>query len=346
MRGKKLRTLVVVHTSLVPPVSLDGYSEKQVDEWRTEYDVITALRAAGHEVRILGVLDSLTELRGALLDWQPEVVFNLLEEFNGIVTYDQHVVAFLELMRTPYTGCNPRGLLLSRDKVLCKQLLAFHRIPTPHFTVFRRGQRIHVPRGLRPPLFVKSTTEDASLGIAQASVVDDLVRLRERVQFMHEQIGSDALVEEYIEGRELYVGVLGNERLTRLPIWEMRFGSLPQSLPAIATRKVKWDRAYQKRYDITTCAAQELSPQVLQTLDRLSRRIYRALHLSGYARIDFRVRADGSIFLLEANANPNLTHDEDFAEAARAAGMDYASLLERIMTLGCNYRVEWRDYNA
>jgi len=345
MTARKLRTLVVVHTSLVPPETLDGYSAKQIDEWRTEYDVISALRAAGHEVQILGVLDSLTELRGALLEWKPEVVFNLLEEFNGIVTYDQHVVAFLELMRAPYTGCNPRGLLLSRDKVLCKQLLAFHRIPTPQFTVFRRGHRIHVPKNLRPPLFVKSATEDASLGIAQASVVDDHARLRERVQFMHEQIGSDALVEEYIEGRELYVGVMGNERLTRLPIWEMRFGTLPQSLPAIATRKVKWDRSYQQRYDITTCAAADLSPQVLQTLDRLSRRIYRALHLSGYARIDFRVRADGSVFMLEANANPNLTRDEDFAESARAAGVDYQALLERIMTLGCNYRAEWRDYS-
>jgi len=344
MTARKLRTLVVVHTSLVPPATLEGYSEKQIDEWRTEYDVISALRAAGHEVQILGVLDSLTELRGALLEWKPEVVFNLLEEFNGIVTYDQHVVAFLELMRAPYTGCNPRGLLLSRDKVLCKQLLAFHRIPTPQFTVFRRGQRIQVPKNLRAPLFVKSATEDASLGIAQASVVDDHAKLRERVQFMHEQIGSDALVEEYIEGRELYVGVLGNDRLTRLPIWEMRFGTLPQSLPAIATRKVKWDRNYQKRYEITTCAATDLSPQVLQKLDRLSRRIYRALHLSGYARIDFRVRADGSIFMLEANANPNLTRDEDFAESARAAGVDYQALLERIMTLGCNYRVEWRDY--
>jgi len=344
MTARKLRTLVVVHTSLVPPATLEGYSEKQIDEWRTEYDVISALRAAGHEVQILGVLDSLTELRGALLEWKPEVVFNLLEEFNGIVTYDQHVVAFLELMRAPYTGCNPRGLLLSRDKVLCKQLLAFHRIPTPQFTVFRRGQRIQVPKNLRAPLFVKSATEDASLGIAQASVVDDHAKLRERVQFMHEQIGSDALVEEYIEGRELYVGVLGNDRLTRLPIWEMRFGTLPQSLPAIATRKVKWDRNYQKRYEITTCAATDLSPQVLQKLDRLSRRIYRALHLSGYARIDFRVRADGSIFMLEANANPNLTRDEDFAESARAAGVDYQALLERIMTLGCSYRVEWRDY--
>ena len=193
---KPLRTLVVAHTSLLPPDSLEGYSAKEIDEWRTEYDVVSTLRKSGHDVRTLGVLDSLTELRAALLEWKPEVVFNLLEEFNGIVTYDQHVVAFLELMRAPYTGCNPRGLLLSRDKVLCKQLLAFHRIPTPQFAVFRRGQRFVLPRRLHLPLFVKSATEDASLGIAQASVVDDGARLRERVQFMHEQIGSDALVEE------------------------------------------------------------------------------------------------------------------------------------------------------
>jgi D-alanine-D-alanine ligase len=343
---KSLRTLVVVHSSLLPPQSLEGYSAKEIDEWRTEYDVVSTLRASGHEVQTLGVLDSLTELRSALLDWKPEVVFNLLEEFNGIVTYDQHVVAFLELMRAPYTGCNPRGLLLSRDKVLCKQLLAFHRIPTPQFAVFRRGQRFVVPRRLHLPLFVKSATEDASLGIAQASVVYDIARLRERVQFMHEQIGSDALVEEYIEGRELYVGVLGNERLTRLPVWEMRFGSMPDTLAAIATRKVKWDRAYQKRYEITTRAAEELPPPLLQKLDRLSRRIYRALHLSGYARIDFRMREDGSIFVLEANANPNLTGEEDFAESARAAGIEYPVLLERIMALGRGYRAEWRNFDA
>jgi D-alanine-D-alanine ligase len=236
----------VVHSDLVPPATLEGHSDKEIAEWRTEYEVIAALRKAGHTVQPLGVLDSLTELRTAVLEWRPDVVFNLLEEFNGIVTYDQHVVAFLELLRQPYTGCNPRGLLLARDKVLCKQLLAFHRIPSPQFAVFRRGERFHLPRRLRLPLFVKSATEDASLGIAQASVVDDAQKLRERVQFMHEQIKSDALVEEYIEGRELYVGVLGNERLSRLPVWEMEFGSLPDSLPAIATRKVKWDRAYQR----------------------------------------------------------------------------------------------------
>jgi D-alanine-D-alanine ligase len=324
---RKLRTLVVVHASLVPPESLAGHDDKEIEEWRTEYDVTSTLRANGHDVRCIGVLDSLTEMRSCIAEWKPDIVFNLLEEFNGIVTYDQHVVAFLELLRQPYTGCNPRGLLLSRDKPLCKQLLAFHRIPTPQFAVFQRGARIHVPRKLRFPLFVKSTVEDASLGIAQASVVEDAARLKERIEFVHEQIGSDALVEEY---------------LTRLPVWEMVFGSMPDSLAAIATRKVKWDKRYQTKYGITTRAAEDLPPAVLARLDRLSRRIYRALGLSGCARMDFRATASGEVYALEANANPNLEAAEDFAESARAADIAYPELLERLMSLGMSYRAEWR----
>jgi D-alanine-D-alanine ligase len=339
---KRLRTLVVVHASLVPPESLEGHNEKEIEEWRTEYDVTSNLRNLGHEVRCIGVLDSLTDLRSAIADWEPDIVFNLLEEFDGIVTYDQHVVAFLELMRQPYTGCNPRGLLLSRDKSLSKQLLSFHRIATPQFAVFRRGARFQVPRKLRFPLFVKSTVEDASLGIAQASVVEDAARLKERIAFMHEQVKSDALVEEFIEGRELYVGIMGNERLTRLPVWEMVFGSMPDSLAAIATRKVKWDKRYQAKYGITTHAAVDLPPPVLTALDRLSRRIYRALGMSGYARMDFRVTPQGQVYVLEANANPNLETAEDFAESARAAGTPYGELLERLMDLGLKYRAQWR----
>jgi D-alanine-D-alanine ligase len=342
---KKLRTLVVVHASLVPPESLEGFTDKQIDEWRTEYDVTSTLRAMGHEVRVLGVLDSLTELRIAISEWKPDVVFNLLEEFNGIVTYDQHVVAYLELMQQPYTGCNPRGLLLSRDKPLSKQLLSYHRIPTPQFAVLRRGVKLIVPRKLKFPLFVKSTSEDASLGIAQASVVEDANKLRERVAFVHDQLKSDALVEEYIEGQELYVGVLGNERLRRLPVWQMQFGTMPESLPAIATRKVKWDRRYQKKYGITTSAAQDLPPAVLAQLDRMARRIYRTLGLSGYARMDFRVNAAGQCYVLEANANPNVASAEDFAQSALSAGMGYDELLSRIITLGRDYKAEWRaDY--
>jgi len=339
---KRSRVLVVVHSSLVPPDRLEGHSDKEIDEWRTEFDVISTLKGHGHEVRCLGVLDSLTELRSAIAEWKPDIVFNLLEEFDGIVTYDQHVVAFLELMRQPYTGCNPRGLLLSRDKPLCKQLLTFHRVPTPRFFVVRKGTRLQVPKRLKFPLFVKSTVEDASLGIAQASVVEDAARLKERISFVHEQVRSDALVEEYVEGRELYVGVLGNERLTRLPVWEMVFGSMPDSLAAIATRKVKWDKRYQKKYDITTRSAEELPAALVARLDKLSRRIYRALGLSGYARMDFRVTPGGEIYVLEANANPNLEAAEDFAESARAAGISYPELLERLMGLGLSYRAEWR----
>jgi D-alanine-D-alanine ligase len=341
---KILRVLVVVHASLIPPETLEGHTAKEIEEWRTEYDVTSTLRKMGHEVRCVGVLDSLTELRTVISEWKPDVAFNLLEEFDGIVTYDQHVVAFLELMRQPYTGCNPRGLLLSRDKALSKQLLAFHRIPTPQFAVFRKGMKFKLPRRLRFPLFVKSTVEDASLGIAQASVVEDAAKLAERVEFVHEQVGSDALVEEFIEGRELYVGVLGNERLTRLPVWEMVFGSLPESLPAIATRKVKWDKKYQSKYGITTRAAEDLPPPVTGRLDTLSRRIYRALGLSGCARMDFRVTADGQVYVLEANANPNLEAEEDFAESARAAGVAYDDLLGRLMALGMSYQAEWRAF--
>ena len=204
--------------------------------------------------------------------------------------------------------------------------------------------RIHVPRKLRFPLFVKSTVEDASLGIAQASVVEDVAKLKERIAFVHEQVGSDALVEEFIEGRELYVGMMGNERLTRLPVWEMVFGSMPDSLAAIATRKVKWDKRYQQKYGITTRAAEDLPAPVLARLDKLSRRIYRALGLSGYARMDFRVKEDGTVYVLEANANPNLEAAEDLAEAARAAGIPYEELLEKIIALGMSYRAEWRAF--
>ncbi len=339
---KKLRALVLVHATLVPPDSLKGSTEKEIDEWRTEYDVISHLKAEGHEVRPIGLSDSLSELRGAIIDWQPDLVFNLLEEFDGIVTYDQHVVAFLELMRQPYTGCNPRGMLLSRDKVLSKQLLSYHRVPTPQFMVFPRSKKPRIPKKLRFPLFVKSSTEDASLGIAHASVVEDGKQLSERIAFIHEQTHSDALVEEYIAGRELYVGVLGNDRLKVLPVWEMTFGSLPENLPAIATRKVKWDRAYQKRYGITTASAEALPEGTVARLEQLSKRIFRALHLTGYARMDFRLRADGELFVLEANANPNISVGEDFAQSALTAGMSYDELLKRIMQLGQNYPAAWR----
>jgi D-alanine-D-alanine ligase len=343
---KPSRVLVLMHESLVPPASLEGLSDKEIDEFRTEYDVTATLEKAGHEVKALGLGDNLAELRSVVTEWKPDVAFNLLEEFQGIVTYDQYVVAFLELMKLPYTGCNPRGMMISRDKALSKQILAYHRIPTPGFAVFRKGQRYRIPRRLKYPLFVKSATEDASFGISQASVVSDLERLRERIEFIHEQTNSDALVEEYIEGRELYVSILGNERLRSLPVWEMDFGTLPDVMAGIATRKVKWDRRYQMKHGIRTGAAQNLPEGCPAYLDKLSKRIFRALYLSGYARMDFRMRPDGSVFVLEANCNPNISREEDFAESAQAAGLEYPALLEQIIRVGNNYQAAWRAGEA
>ncbi len=342
---KKLRVLMLMHESLVPPDDLKGYSDQEINEWKTEYDVMSFLENAGHEVRALGLYDNLADLRNAIREWQPDIAFNLLQEFQGIVTYDQHIVAYLELMRQPYTGCNPRGMMISRDKVLSKQILSYHRIPTPSFALFRRHRRLRPSARLKYPLFVKSATEDASLGIAQASIVEDEAHLRERVQFIHEHTGTDALVEEYVEGRELYVGMCGNQRLTTFPVWEMNFGTLAQTA-GIATRKVKWDLAYQKKHGIMTGCAQDLSPAVVQAVIRLSKRAYRALYMSGYARMDFRMCADGSVYLLEANCNPNLSYGEDFAESASHGGLSYEALLHRIIRLGLDYEAEWRAFEA
>jgi len=339
---KPLRILVLMHESLVPPESIEGMSEKDYEEIKTEYDVVQALRKAGHEVRPLGLYDKLADLREAIADWKPDIAFNLLEEFQGIAAYDQHVVAFLELLRQPYTGCNPRGLMISRDKVLSKQILTYHRIPTPQFAVFRKGRRYRIPKKLKYPLFVKSTSEDASLGISQASIVNDVARLKERIEFIHEQTNSDALVEEYIEGRELYVGVLGNEQLRTFPVWELDFGTLGDVQSAIATRRVKWDPKYQDKHGIKPHAAQGLTDAQHAQLEKLSKRIYRALGLSGYARMDFRFRRDGAAFCLEANANPNISHDEDFAQSALSVGIEFDGLLERIVRLGLNYQAAWR----
>ena len=339
---KKHRILLLVNEALIPPDDLRGLSDDQIEACRTEYNVLSTLSNSGHEVRVLGIGDKIGDLRRVIRDWRPQITFNLLEEFSGIPTYDHYVVTFLELMRQPYTGCNPRGMMLSRDKVLTKQILAYHRIPTPRFHVFPWGRAYREPHGLEFPLFVKSATDDASLGISQASVVHDREKLRERVEFIQAQAQSDALAEEYIEGRELYVGVMGNERLTTLPVWELDFGKLPEAQAGIATRKVKWDSVYQRRHGISTGPARDLPEGSEKRITQLARRVFRALHMSGYARMDMRMRPDGSVFVLEANANPNLTYGEDFAESGHVAGIGYPRLLNRIVQLGMQYRPEWR----
>jgi len=322
-----------MHPSLVPPDSLEGLPEKEINVWKTEYDVISTLRGLGHEVRALGVQYELGPIRDAVEEWRPTVVFNLLEEFHGETTYDLNVAAYLELLRVPYTGCNPRGLVLARGKALSKKLLHYHRIRVPAFAVFPRGRRVRRPPRVTFPLIVKSLIEHASIGIARASVVDSDEELEERVAFVPERIGTDAIAEQFIEGRELYVGVLGNTRLTVLPTWELAFTNLPPNAPVIATERAKHSLEYQDRWGVVQGPAENLPPAVAGRIASVTRRIYRTLELDGYARIDYRLAPNGELYFLEANPNPEVAEREEFAQAALYAGLSYPRLLERILRL-------------
>lgn len=337
----KLRVLVLVREGHVPPDTLDGVSDDEMDPWKAEFDVCETLRRLGHKVLPVGVYDDLAPIRVALRDFKPDITFMLLEEFHGVVTYDFAVISYLELMQQPYTGCNPRGLLLSKDKALSKKVLTYHRIPTPRFAVFPCGRTVHRPKKLSFPLFVKSVVEDASFGIAQASIVTNDKALAERVRFVHEKTNDDAIAEQYIDGRELYMGVLGNSRLTTFPAWEMNFGKMPDDVARIATSRVKWDRNYQVKHGITTHAALDLDESTQERLSKLCKRVYRALNMSGYGRMDLRMTDSGEIYVIEANANPNIEYGEDFAESAASIGMSYEALLQRILNLGLSYKAAW-----
>ena len=340
---RKLRVLVLVREDLVPPDSLEGSTDAQITEWKTEYDVVSHLADSGHDVQVLGVSSDLAAIRTAIEDFKPHIAFNLLEEFHGVALYDQHVVSYLELLRQPYSGCNPRGLMLAHDKALSKKILTYHRVPTPRFRMFEIGRKVTRPAALQFPLLVKSLTEEASRGISQSSIVQNDEKLAERVRFVHESIGTDAIAEQYIEGRELYVGLIGNLRLKTFPVWEMRFTKLPDGAPPIATEKVKFDAKYQKAIGVKTGPAADLSDETVQRIVKLCKRSYRLLGLSGYARMDLRLTEADQVFLLEANPNPELAIDEEFSESAAHTGLDYDSLLQRILSLGLQYRALWRQ---
>ena len=214
-----------------------------------------------------------------------------------MATCDQNVVAYLELLKMPYTGCNPRGLLLGRDKALSKKLLAYHRIPSPEFAVVARGRPLRRPKRLSFPLIVKSLTQDASIGISQASVVENDDKLAGAGAFIHESIGTDAIVERYIEGRELYVGILGNQPLQVLPVWELRFDEHARGRRADRDRaaEVEPDLPEEVRHRERPGARPAGGPGAADPA--LCKRVYRTLGLSGYARIDLRLAEPGRLYV-------------------------------------------------
>jgi len=334
VRRRKLRVLALTHPAHLPPESPEQLSEQELLEKRAALDVAEGLRALGHEVLPLGVQDDLGPIQVAVAESEPHIVFNLLEEFHWSALMDHNIVSYLELLGLPYTGCNPRGLVISRDKALSKKLLAYHDIPVPAFETFPLGRKVRRPPELAFPLFVKSLTEHASLGIARASLVHTDEELEERVTFIHERVGTDAIAEQFIDGRELYVSLVGNERLRTFPTWELVVEDAPPSEPLIVTARVKHDLAYQSKRGVRLRAAEDLPRETATRIGWLARRIYRVLELSGYARIDFRLDAAGQLYFLDANPNPDICEGEEFASAARHAGVEYPRLIQRIVNLG------------
>ncbi len=330
---KTLRIILLVHWDLVPPADLSGEKDPRYAKYETEFDVKQALISLGHDVKVIGIHDDLTTLRETAEQWKPHAAFNLLEEFAGNSRFDYYVASYLEMIALPYTGCNPKGLMLAKDKALSKKLLSFHHIHVPDFEVFYKDQPHKRLRKLPYPMIVKSLTEEGSVGIAQASYVENEQQLRERVEIIHRTTQSHAIAEQYISGRELYITVLGNKRLQVLPFRELIFKKVQQDMPRMATYKVKWDKNYRDRWGIEYRFALPLANGLLEKITQLCKRTYRILAMNGYARIDLRLTDNGKLYVLEANPNPGIARDEDCSHAAIKSGLTYEQFIQRLINL-------------
>lgn len=333
---KKLKVLALFDAIATTTLDQDLSAELKTDDWKTEANVLAALSELGHTTEHLAIFDNLDLLQQKLTAFEPDVIFNLADQFKNNRAFDQHIVSFLAMRGVPFTGCGSTGLTLCKHKAISKKILSYHRIHTAAFTTIARGKRIARPKHLQFPILVKPLKEEASLGISQASFVETDEQFRERVQFIHEKFDNDVIAEEYIEGRELYVSILGNHRLQVFPIRELVFKEVPPDEPKIATYKAKWDEEYRKRWGLQNQFAEGLDPAVVANIERVCKRIYHLLTIDGYARLDLRLTPKNEVYFIEANPNPILAADEDFAESGMKAGLTYPQLIDRIIGLGLN----------
>jgi D-alanine-D-alanine ligase len=331
---KKLKVLVLFDGTSPTTLDQDFSKEMKTPDWKTEADVMAALAKLGHTAEHLAIFDDVDLLRQKLETFAPNILFNLVEQFKNNPGFDQNIVSFFEMQSLPFTGCGSTGLTLCKHKGISKKILHYHGIHVPTFVVVPRGQRPARSKQLKFPILVKPVKEEASYGISQASFVETDEQFRERVAFIHEKYNSDAIAEEYIEGRELYVSLLGNVRLNVFPIRELVFREVPPNEPKIATYKAKWDEEYRKRWGLQNQFADGLDPALVAEIEETCKRIYRLLTVDGYARIDLRLTAANELYFIEANPNPHLAEDEDFAQSAGKAGLAYPELIDRLIRLG------------
>jgi D-alanine-D-alanine ligase len=308
--------------------------ERLKEEQRpTEAEVMASLLRLGHSVETLAVFDNVTHIIEKLNACTPDVVFNLSESFHHNRAHEPNIPALLELMKVRYTGSGPDALLLCKDKAITKKVLSYHHVRVPGFVVSHHLSPLRRLKRFQFPAFVKPRYEESSDGISKASFARDEREAIERAQFIHQKFDCDALIEEYIEGRELYISVLGSRKLTVFPPREVFFDNMPADVPKFATYHAKWNDAYRKKWGITNGAARELSPEVERDLRRTARNVYGWLKIRGCGRLDVRLTPKGELFVIEVNPNPSLSQDEDFAQSAAASGMDYDALITAILSL-------------
>jgi D-alanine-D-alanine ligase len=326
--GRRLKITVLVDYSTIPE---DDPQFKTIpEESDTEYHVIEALRDIGYKVRVVGAINDVATLVEKLTEQKTDLVFNLTEEFNGDRRLDKCIVGLLELLGLPYTGSGSDALMICRDKRLCKELLNLHKIKVPGFISMPVGKKVHVPKHINWPLVVKPAFEDSSEGISNASVVYDEEALMARARFVHERWNQAVIAEEYIEGREFYVAALGNKQLKVLPIRECSFESTEEGGPLMATYRVKWNNEFREKWKINFGFA-DLDDKTFKDITRVCKKVYRALHLRDYGRIDLRLTPENKIVVLEANPNPDLAYGEEVTESAEKAGIEYNDFIEKIV---------------
>jgi D-alanine-D-alanine ligase len=304
---------------------------RSLDKKEVEEEVAEALEKLGHEPT-LHELDGTPKSLVALAKLECDLVFNLTESFADDDTADFKIAAFLELIGKKYTGSGTHGLMLAQDKAIAKKIFAFHGIHTPVFAKSFRG-RLDFSHDLQFPVIVKPAREDGSIGIEFSAVVSSIRELMERMDWLHANFDSPVLIEEYIEGREMYVGVIGNDKPAALPVVELDLSKLPDGRPRIASAEVKWGKGTKAYRDTKSAVATDLPEENVLTLQQTAVAAYQALELRDYGRVDMRLQADGRVHVIEVNPNPWLSSKAEFAMAARKAGRTYPQLVEEIVEL-------------
>lgn len=333
---KSLKVLLLFDLSIQLPTS-EYEKYWNTPDWKSENDVRMALIKLGHQVIPFGIFNDIQAFLKIVNDEKPDLVFNMSEAFSGKRDFEPNLTSLMQLMGIPFTGSGPMSLQLCKDKGLTKIILSHHDIQTPQFIVAKKGRPVDSLKKFQFPAFIKPLQLESSEGISQSSYVQNEKEALARVQFIHDKMGVDAIIEEFIDGREVYVSVLGNDKLTTYPPRELFFKQMEKSEPKFATYKSKWDKDYRKKWGIDTGWMNDTSDSFQKKLSETCKKIYRVLQIQGFGRIDLRIKGE-HIYFIEANPNPSIARKEDFSLSAQKGGIEYADLISKIVSLSLHSR--------